>query len=188
MSIDMRDSVSVLSEQLIEGRCVLFAGGGVSATYTDPQGNRFQGLPEGNELLEELRRTRTYVTSDMSLLQALTMKYIQEGRRGLLDFINVHVPTSFRDPLPAHIEMVKLPLSAIITTNWDVLIETALRDEKINFHAIVEDTDIPIFRPGSIPFVKFHGSIDRPDTIIATFNDMLDIFTKRPVLSSLMRV
>lgn len=189
MSVITRsDEVNALSEQIIQGRCVLFIGSGISASYTDPQGRMFPGLPTGHDLLQELRRSREYVTADMSLLEALTMKYIQEGRRSLLDFVNLQISDSVADPLPAHLEISKLPISAVISTNWDLLLESALRKERIGFHVIVLDSDIPIFRPRSIPLVKLHGSIDRPDTIVATFDDMLDLLAKRPVLTSLLRI
>ncbi|MFH1982962.1 MAG: SIR2 family protein [Pseudomonadota bacterium] len=186
--IDPSDAVSTICEQLLQGRCVLFLGSGISTTYTDTSGKTFHGLPTGGQLLAHLRNSRTYVTDESSLVEALTMKFTHEGRRGLLDFIGEHIPTTATNPLPAHIEIAKLPLSAIITTNWDLYIEEALQKSHVDFHVIVQDSDIPIFRPSSVPVVKFHGTINRPDTIVATLNDYEDIFTKRPVVSSLLRV
>lgn len=187
-TIDPSDAVSRICEQLLQGRCVLFLGSGISGTYTDQSGRKFHGFPTGGQLLDQLRHSRTYVTDDMSLVDALTMKFNQEGRSALLDFIRENIPPTATTPLPAHMEIAKLPLSAIITTNWDVLMEEALQRFHVDYYVIVQDSDIPIFRPSSVPIVKFHGTINRPDTIVATINDYEDIFAKRPVVSSLLRV
>jgi translation initiation factor 2B subunit (eIF-2B alpha/beta/delta family) len=185
---DNQDNLSVLSERLLEGRCVLFLGSGISASYRDPSGKVYKGLPMGNELLRQLQQSRSYVTLDMSLAEALTMKYIRERKAGLLEFIYQNIPLNFDTPLPAHHEIARLPLSAVITTNWDRLLEHAFGEANLQFHVIVEDSDVSIIRPESIPLVKLHGTLERPDTIVATYDDMLDLFARRPILASLMRV
>ena len=188
LTTDHSDVVNTICEQILQGRCVLFLGSGVSATYTDPSGKKFTGYPTGSQLLTKLLNSRKYITEKMSLVDALTMKYLKEGRSGLLDFVNENISSTLPNLLPVHMEIAKLPLSAIITTNWDLLIEKAMQMFHVDYHVIVQDTDIPIFRPSSVPIVKFHGTIDRPDTIVATLNDYQDIFTKKPVVASLLRV
>jgi hypothetical protein len=133
---DSTDALTTICEQLSAGRCVLFLGSEVSATYTDPSGKRFEGLPTGGQLLEALRTARKYVTADMSLTRALSMKEIHEGRHGVIDFINSHIPKAVASVPPAHQEIAKLPLSAIITTNWDQFVETALQ-ALLNFATLI---------------------------------------------------
>ena len=92
------------------------------------------------------------------------------------------------EPLPVHQEIANLPLSAIITTTWDGLIENTLSKANFNYHTIINDTDIPFFGSGRVPVLRLHGSLERPDSIIATTDDLLEVFHTRPLVADFLRV
>jgi hypothetical protein len=64
-------------------------------------------------------------------------------------------------------------LRAILTTNFDIFIERALRDEDVAFKVVVTHEDFAQYlRQGCKEFavLKIHGTIDQPDTIVAVAN------------------
>ena len=62
-------------------------------------------------------------------------------------------------------------LKACITTNFDIFIERALREENVPFKLLVENADYDQFNSNSIKetfiLCKIHGTIENPDTIVS---------------------
>jgi hypothetical protein len=68
-------------------------------------------------------------------------------------------------------------LRAIVTTNFDRLIELALRAEGVEpkvycthdeFEQLLRDVDAAIPAPGPLPVIKVHGSVEQPSTMVDT--------------------
>jgi translation initiation factor 2B subunit (eIF-2B alpha/beta/delta family) len=181
------DAIRSLMAEIDSGGCSIFVGSGISIAYTDAKGKTYNGMPSAKNLVASLCRTRTYCTQDMSLIKACTIVSLREDRPSLIKFITEHIPAQFSNPLPAHFEIARLPVNAIITTNWDLLTEKALIESERPYHTIVRDSDIPLLKQGCIPIIKFHGTVDQPETIAATYSDIHDLFAKKPVIVSMLR-
>jgi translation initiation factor 2B subunit (eIF-2B alpha/beta/delta family) len=180
------DAVLSLSEKLIQQNCVLFAGDLISSTLTI--GNTtYHGLPSRSDMLKNLRQTRSYINDTVSFADALTMKEIVEGRTSVLTFIRDQYTGHPFDALPTHLEIATLPVSAIVTINWDSLVEQALNESAKTYQVIIEDEDIPLYRSDTLPLIKLNGSLDR-SKIYGTADDILDVLRARPLLSSFIKV
>jgi translation initiation factor 2B subunit (eIF-2B alpha/beta/delta family) len=139
-----------------------------------------------SQLFKQLVRNHDFITEEMSLSQALSLKANLDGRQSMIHFMKDHLQKTQINPLPVHTELTSIPLSTIITTNWDKLMETALRRAGIGFHTIIDDIDIPFSQSNSVMLLKLRGSIDRPDSIIATNDDLLDAFHNRPLIADFL--
>eukprot|EP00298_Acanthocystis_sp_HF-20_P013654 c20454_g1_i1.p1 GENE.c20454_g1_i1~~c20454_g1_i1.p1 ORF type:complete len:1321 (-),score=657.22 c20454_g1_i1:126-4067(-) len=80
-------------------------------------------------------------------------------------------------PNSNHIAIAKLAkankIKAILTTNFDIFIERALRAEGIEFDVIVTDNEFREYHENGcskFAVLKIHGTIDRPSTIVAVAN------------------
>jgi hypothetical protein len=74
--------------------------------------------------------------------------------------------------------------NVIITTNYDTLIERALRQAGIEPHVIRRDTNIPFERPDEVQLVKLHGCIEDEKTIVITEDDYSNFFESRPQMAT----
>ena len=59
----------------------------------------------------------------------------------MISFLMDEFDTALLDPLKIHKEIAKLPLTPIITTNWDTLTEKELGKANKNSHTIIDDKD-----------------------------------------------
>jgi translation initiation factor 2B subunit (eIF-2B alpha/beta/delta family) len=185
----IRDAVLTLSEKLSQRDCVLFVGDELSFS-SQGESSDIKGLPTRSNMLERLRKSRSYITEKMSFSEALSMKESIEGRASILAFIREQLAPHLRSgPLPLHIEATRLPVSAIITTNWDSFLEQALTDTGVSYQVIIEDNDVPLYRSETLPLIKILGSLDR-SRVIGTADEMQDLFRENTsaLLSSFIRV
>ncbi|EMG95471.1 hypothetical protein HMPREF1401_00932 [Helicobacter pylori GAM120Ai] len=63
-----------------------------------------------------------------------------------------------------HLEIVKLNIKNLITTNWDNLFEQAINEEGRFFNIIKSDKDIRS-STGFAKFIKMHGSLDENNIV-----------------------
>ncbi len=181
--LNTRDAVTVVSDKLSQGLCIPFVGNRIPFTgVSDGYHNR----PSIETIMEDLVNSRTWITKDMSFLDALDMKYKSEGAQGLLGLLNQYYSAQ-SEPLPIHTEVAKLPATAIITTNWEISLEKALQEERKIYHVVAEDTDTPLLRSGSIPIIKLYGTLERKDTILRAFNDRISLLSTRPIITGLIQ-
>jgi HEAT repeat protein len=145
-----------LQEALKRGECVIFVGAGFS-----------EGLPTWKELMEPLAEELKMNPDEDPLYIA---EYYESAfkrpqlEKMIVDQVNKDVPLT-----KAHKLLPKLPVKAIITTNYDHLLEKAL--SKKNFTKIVEGMKAPLIREDQVPLVKMHGDIDDPSTMVITKTD-----------------
>ena len=118
-----------LVEEIAMGRGVLFAGAGLSMGA---------GLPGWQGLLDALRAAldlpppprRTTLLDEASWLQRAA-----GGRAALAEPLRAILGGSVV-PTPVQRALVRLPLRAIFTTNFDHLIEAALDAERIRYEVV----------------------------------------------------
>jgi hypothetical protein len=178
------------------GRCILFAGAGLSA-----QVNRSDGspLPNWSQLLLEFlewaiaRQVRFWgdpediraMINKGNFLTAAQELQDRLGTAALGEFLD----RIFRDksvvPSGAHRLLPRIPFRAILTTNYDSLIEGAFSLEQSGRLPPVLTQEDLLFRPsplrGSDFFVfKIHGHLDRPNSVVLGSRDYQDLLFRTP--------
>jgi SIR2-like domain len=184
--------------------CVLFLGSGIHAPppekspYTYPEGGR---PPLGKSLShqfadecmadlnyweknEDLReKKRKYLSDHREELQRISWYYQTfppHNRKDLIDKIKDAVEKD-KQPSPLVRALAEIDFPVVITTNYDQLFETALRDfQKVPTVRIydpdgVEPTKDFRGNPESNKpwFFKMHGSITEPNSIVITDEDYI---------------
>ena len=59
----------------------------------------------------------------------------------------------------------------IVTTNWDLLFESAYSNIKQHRQVLCQDADAPMFNYDQPNPLEIHGSADRPISLVATTDD-----------------
>jgi hypothetical protein len=92
------------------------------------------------------------------------------GQAALDEFVRMHIPDSAWEPGPLHRQLLSLPWSDVLTTNWDTLLERASNDVSVQSYDVVRLTaDLPHVRAPRI--VKLHGTIGASDHFIIAEED-----------------
>jgi hypothetical protein len=186
-----------LPESLIEnmkaGRCVLFAGAGLSA---------WAGLPNWPTLLKSLltkvvqedpgtnegAELETMLNSGKLLEVA---EYCKErlGPRLYTEVITEKLSSHNLDIPAPHRIICELPFSAIVTTNYDKVIEQSYIRlgrawPKSPTHKDTEDLSKLLFE-NRFFILKAHGDIDRVDSLILTTSDYREMIHGNPAFSAM---
>lgn len=177
-------------------RCILFVGAGMSAQVTRSDGSP---LPSWSELLLEFldwaiaRQVRFWgdpediraMITKGNLLTAAQELQDRLGPAALGEFLD----RVFRDrtvlPSNAHRLVPRIPFRAVLTTNYDSLIEGAYSIENGGRLPPVWTQEDLLFRPsplrGSDFFVfKIHGHLDRPNSVVLGSRDYQDLLFRTP--------
>ncbi len=156
------------------GGLVVFVGAGFSAYQADrlpsaPASSRFGTWWDMQaEFVDKLSGGNTDIKKSLPTdpLRLAELFEIQFTRRALLDLVARHVPAVDFEPGPAHLRLRDLPLTAIVTGNYDDLLERSFVDQR-PIRRIVQEEDLTAPAPrGALTLVKMHGDLSRPDTII----------------------
>ena len=181
-------------EAIKANKCLLFVGAGLSAGAVRPDG---RPLPLWRELLEELigwavknsiiNEQYAELISQIILkgdllkaAQALQNKLNQAQLCEFLDLVFKEVPQT-----KAHCLLPEIPFKAVLTTNYDKLLEgayTKANDGELPTVFTQKDLAGQAYRIRDDKFYifKLHGDIDRPDTIVLGSRDYRDLFNKYP--------
>ena len=181
----------VLIKHLREGRCVLFVGSGLSA---------WGKLPTWRELLklvvEELRgedpnRPDLKELNDLidagKLLEVADYCKEKLGPPRLSKFLSEQLRGDTGDVPEPHKIIMGLPFAAIVTTNYDKLLESAYAAVVGGIPKAPTHRDILVL--GTLLFdkarfiLKAHGDIDRPDTLVLTARDYQEIIHANPAFN-----
>jgi hypothetical protein len=189
-----------LFSELRRGRVVLFTGAGISL------GTHGQmGLPSASELTREMalqsdfcragrcwnfdgaREFCAWDTGCVNDYPRVAEHYAELfGRPALVQCLRDQIELPGLRPLLTHAAIAQLPISVIVTTNWDRLVEDALREQGKRVATIVENYEVAFSNYGDVLLVKMHGSIDRPQSIIATERDYDEFFGRLPGLVDML--
>jgi hypothetical protein len=167
------DAIATLTESIMQQQCVLFLGDDVSDSGSSFSINR--------SLLEKLRQTRNYISSDLSFLEAIKIKSIIEGQSSVLEFIREQTKRVSGNPNTLHHEITKLPFGAIISISFDNHLETSLSNAKIPHHILVDDADVYMNYKPSLPVIKIFGSLSQ-GKLRASLDEVRDLFRDNSLL------
>lgn len=170
-----------LESWLEHGRPVLFVGAGMS-TYNAV---RRPGAPASAEikdwsgLVAKLRKR--LAAGDDEVERRLPADYLrlaqlhetQFERVRLLDAVDEALASGHFDPGPAHARLTRFEWEAIITTNYDDLLERTFANSQTRpVTKVVWDADLTRRRPArTLLLIKMHGDQQDRDSIVLTEED-----------------
>ncbi|GAA9577554.1 hypothetical protein UBN69_13030 [Helicobacter pylori] len=154
----------------------IFAGAGISAESK---------LPKWCDLINELQKCLYGDTKKNEDYLVLAEKfYNQFGESFYYQTLKSLIPNSAkRNDL--HLEIVKLNIKNLITTNWDNLFEQAINEEGRFFNIIKSDRDIG-GSTGFAKFIKMHGSLDE-NNIVFKEQDYLEYSNIFPLIENYIK-
>jgi hypothetical protein len=168
-----------LTKLVASKKVVLLAGAGVSLAA---------GYPSARAMTEtitaHLRRALNSPTLDLTGMPFQEVASNIEAayeRPYLLDiFLRAMSGPQGIEPTEAHLISVRL-FDKILTTNFDALFEEACRGQHLA-HTVVEDyADLPDPPEGRLIY-KLSGSLNRPETLQITEQDVWDAYGDRPAI------
>ena len=186
LDVEIDDTVELLAQAVNLKRCILFLGAGVHAP--PPRDSAFaysaeRRPPIGSALSQNLATscnlTARFPREDPSNLQRVALFYeIARSRHQLVNAVTDAVQTGKR-PSPMLEALARLDFPLVITTNYDQLLENALR-------AAGKEPRVAIYTPrlepttdyrdptAESPIVfKIHGDVSRPESIVITDEDYI---------------
>ncbi|HEX2204917.1 MAG TPA: SIR2 family protein [Longimicrobium sp.] len=182
------DPTLLIAEQVAKERCILFLGAGVH--FGPPDGSPFaypedQRPPTGGTLSRELAKAcgfeRQFPGESPGDLQRVSACYehFHRSRKKLTDTVCAAVQRG-RAPSPVLRALAELPFALVVTTNYDTLFETALRDlgktPFVGVYSPAQDAivDEPAEPTAASPFViKLHGDVQDPSSLVITDEDYI---------------
>lgn len=177
-----------LVESLRQANLVAFVGAGISRSYKDPETNRtYPGLPSAKELVEAMASRRSYIDRGSPFPEACFLFKEEEARSALEKLLLELLDKPTLKPLPAHVILSNLPFVAFVTTNYDDLLERALREAKHEPHSVIVDQDVARLCSHHVPILKIHGCISRPETMIAAEDEYRPLADSHPIIEALLR-
>jgi len=169
-----------LIEQLKKGNVVLFCGAGISISPG--------GLPSGKQLARELaERAGEPELVNASLPEVAQAYELKMGHQSLIEYIANRIDDPRYIPLRTHQLIAALPFTNIVTTNWDNLLEEALRQACKPFVKVVQDSNVAYADEQKVLLIKLHGSIEQRDSMVITGDDYYDVFAWLPETANLVR-
>ncbi|MDQ8208235.1 SIR2 family protein [Coraliomargarita sp. SDUM461003] len=155
---------NTLKKQIVEGKAVLFLGSGASLGAKKSSGDEMYTVSAlRDKLLSHFFADRTEL-KNRQLSQIADFVEVEFGRKALLDAL-FDLFSDF-EPAAFHLLIPLFPWAAIVTTNYDLIVENSYKLCEKNARNIVtyinqnEDFEGQLkLKANSIPFLKIHGCI-----------------------------
>jgi len=167
-----------LRREFAEGRVVLFIGAGVSMAVDAPG---WEGLVKRLISTAKLRGT---VLRRLSLEQTISLFIGKRGgRKELREILRAELDRP-RD-LVIHEALVSLPVSVILTTNYDPHLSEAATKLRISHEVIHKDCEIPQkFERRDLTIIHLYGNTEDP---LASEEDLINFEREHPAFSSILQ-
>lgn len=168
-----------LVKQVVERDAVLVAGAGISLTAGYPSARAITEAVSA-QLRQQLKDPDLNLTG-MPFQEIASNLEVAFGRPFLLDiFLRAMSGPQGIKPTEAHLLSVRL-FRQIITTNFDTLFEDACDAQGIAY-TVVEDYPDLDGLPNNVCIFKLSGSLNRPESLLITEQDVWDAFGNNPPL------
>jgi NAD-dependent protein deacetylases, SIR2 family len=159
-------------QSLKEGEIAIFAGAGIS---------KDSGLPLANELKQSVLSkliTDKEDIEDLMLSDSPFEKFVQNLTTDTNE--KIFKIYNYGEPNTNHILVAKLAklgvVKNILTTNFDLLFEKALKNERLEFSTFYNDDDFSKVKlqnlENGINVFKIHGSIEKSESLKNTINNV----------------
>ena len=165
MKLEIRQFVDDYLSEIIEGNAAIFAGAGLSVPA---------GFVDWRELIRPLaNELRLDIDLEDDLIAVAQFHVNANGaNRHRLHKAVIEAVSSNNPPTRNHHLLAKLPIPTWWTTNYDHLIEDALRASGKVVDVKSAVPQLADTRPGRHATIyKMHGDVDRPDEAVATRDD-----------------
>ncbi|HHN93630.1 MAG TPA: hypothetical protein ENK17_02585, partial [Anaerolineae bacterium] len=151
-----------LWEEISTGNSVLFVGAGASV-------GRF---PRWRQLIARLSAEFDIAAEGGDALDIPQWIVEAHGRAALERKLTAVFHDPSQEPTELQRLLARYPFDVIFTTNFDQLMERALRDQGRQVSVVVDDRQVGRIRTGDrVTLVKMHGCISAPDTLVVTRDD-----------------
>ena len=159
------DYAEKLARLLLDGKLILFAGAGLSLQAKNPADATVR-LPLWWDLAEKVAKSRNVNLADFNgdILDLFDSIDQTRSRRDLEDAVRDQIPAHEFEPAETHTALAKLPWKRIYTTNYDDLLQRALKERTI----IKNERDFELLnrkdedRP---KLVHLHGTLEEMHTL-----------------------
>jgi hypothetical protein len=159
-----------LSEAIQRKTLTLFFGSDLPTAYT--------GLPSRAELAQGL--SKRHGLAERLSLATTAQQAMQRGNRfGFTDYIGRQLDSQGRSPGPIHQAIAALPLTSVVTTCYDNLLEQAYREANTEINRLVRDSDLPFINRDRPTLLKLYGDLQQRDTLIVTEDDQYSLWRNR---------
>lgn len=161
--------LKILATLVSKRNATVFVGAGLSIGA---------GLPGWAALVRPLARSVGYrlptddelITTD-HLLSAAQFYENQHGRQELIQRLRDALDTTLVQPTAVHHLVASLPIHTWYTTNYDDLIERALRAAGKRPNSIVTGLELAFWSKDQTQLIKLCGDLQRPESIVLTKHD-----------------
>ncbi len=162
-----------IAERLWSGHAAIMIGAGFSRNATPLNGSS-KGFPDWNALGELFyEKTRGEKLQNGQFLNPLKLADEVEasfGRPALHQLLRDAIPDNEYEPSDLHIDLLKLPWSDVLTTNYDTLLERAAQKvTDYNYQVVINDQNLIYSEKPRI--IKLHGSFPSAEPFIITEED-----------------
>ena len=163
--------------------CVPFIGAGFS---------KEAGVISGKNLSIELcERLKYRGTDNVSLSKSATIYENRFSFHALHQYVAKRIQETGQKPGECHrllAELLQAGLfSTVISANWDNLLEKACGAD-FDMKTILHDTTLPYLGGHKTVIIKYHGSVDRPASLVITEQDEQDFLTSQPGVVAKLKI
>jgi len=153
MDNEFRSHINTIISANRNKMLALFIGAGISKT-TDTPSNK---LPKWSDLIEKLR-SELNKTNEQDFLKIAQLYYLTFGEYKYHNTVKKHFPDTI-EPSIIHELIFDLDPEIIITTNWDVILENAIKKQGYLYDIISSDAELV---KSTLPkkLIKMHGDFN----------------------------
>jgi hypothetical protein len=151
--------------EINEGRCILFLGSGSTVSCESPSGGGLTGAGLSKEMVEFLGEDTSNFSAGLMEASEFIEGYLPQHRNALDQFIYDRLHDL--RPTAGHFAITKLGWKAIVTTNYNRVVETAYeaaQSEALTQYSCVafrtdDELKTQSLGPDQIPLYKPHGCL-----------------------------
>src|SRR5918912_1527513 len=190
---------SHILEAIGKGECTLFFGAGASNPAGAPSGEGLGDLITNKFLADKRRKSKSKspvpLVKDwgLNLASAVSLACAQPGiDRGSIEiFVMDRLSKSI--PSPAHLKIPWFRWRAIVTTNYDCLIEKAYEQETRAVQKLIKvlkEEDLPEMGTSSeiVPLLKPHGCVSQRNSMSLSLEDVYKAKQERRLLFTYIEI
>jgi len=187
--MESEEAAKRLAEALRSDRLVVLVGSGASGTSKDSSGREYTGLATPRQFVATIAKRRQYVDPTWDFVQACDEIFKRESRGFLEELLlkEYRRPEQFNTP-PAHRILAWLPFASYLTSNYDQFLERELERVRRRPSVVITNEDLARIQRNSVPVIKYHGCVSKPESIVATTVDHEKLYDSRELVRQLITI